>query len=145
HLEAAAGVAGVIKAGFCLQHGGVPQNLHFETLNPRMSLGGTPFVIPTEIVPWKSNGKPPRAWVSSFGLRGTNAHVILEEARCPEKADLPAKKASSYLLPLSAKSPEALLALARAYHEWLTKGGGGSSSLHDIAFTASARRSHHEH
>ncbi|XXX76158.1 SDR family NAD(P)-dependent oxidoreductase [Sorangium sp. So ce134] len=145
HLEAAAGVAGLIKAVLCLNRGVIPQNLHFETLNPRMSLDGTPFVIPTENMPWERNGKPRRAGVSAFALSGTNAHVIVEEAPRREEAAAPAREASSYLLPLSAKSPEALVESARAYHRWLTAGGGRQARLHDVAYTASARRSHHEH
>ncbi|XXX76157.1 type I polyketide synthase [Sorangium sp. So ce134] len=143
HLEAAAGVAGLIKAVLCLNRGVIPKNLHFEALNPRISLDGTPFVIPTENMRWESNGKPRRAGVSSFALSGTNAHVIVEEA--PRREEAPAREASSYLLPLSAKSPEALVESARAYHRWLTAGGGRQARLHDIAYTASARRSHHEH
>ncbi|HRI72136.1 MAG TPA: polyketide synthase, partial [Polyangium sp.] len=53
HMEAAAGIGGLIKAILCLQHEAIPKNLHFKTLNPRMSLEGTPFVIPTEVIPWK--------------------------------------------------------------------------------------------
>nr|AYM54557.1 hypothetical protein [Racemicystis crocea] len=142
HLEAAAGVAGLIKAVLCLQHEVIPRNLHFETLNPRISLTGTPFAIPTETAPWEANGKPRCAGVSSFGLSGTNAHVILEEAPRRERSAPPEQQASSYLLPLSAKSPEALVALARAYREALS---ASEAHLHDIAFTASVRRSQHEH
>nr|AYM54553.1 polyketide synthase [Racemicystis crocea] len=142
HLEAAAGMAGLIKAVLCLQHEAIPRNLHFETLNPRMSLTGTPFVIPTETAPWKANGKARHVGVSSFGISGTNAHVILEEAPRRQTAAPLGKEATSYLLPLSGRSPEALVALARSYRETLS---ASEASLHDIAFTASARRSHHEH
>jgi len=142
HQEAAAGMAGLIKAVLCFAHEAIPRNLHFETLNPRMSLTGTPFVIPTETTPWKANGKARRAGVSSFGISGTNAHVILEEAPQQKTAAPPGKEATSYLLPLSGKSPEALVALAISYREALSS---GEARLHDIAFTASARRSHHEH
>ncbi|XXX76156.1 acyltransferase domain-containing protein [Sorangium sp. So ce134] len=147
HLEAAAGVAGLIKALLALRHELIPRNLHFQTLNPRIDLAGTPFMIPTEEVPWKAGPKPRLAGVSSFGLSGTNAHVILEEAPRPrpEQPGASAEGASSYLLPLSAKSPEALAAIARAWQRWLTEGDGSGQRLHDIAYTASARRSHHEH
>nr|AYM54552.1 protease do [Racemicystis crocea] len=142
HLEAAAGVAGLIKAVLCLQHEAIPRNLHFEALNPQMSLEGTPFMIPTETVPWRAGERPRRAGVSSFGMSGTNAHVILEEAPRRETAAPLGKEATSYLLPLSAKSPEALVALARSHREALST---SEAHLHAIAFTASARRSHHEH
>ncbi|AUX31980.1 MULTISPECIES: type I polyketide synthase [Sorangium] len=146
HLEAAAGVAGLIKAVVCLEREVVPRNLHFRALNPRIALEGTPFTIPTAPVPWKRGEKPRLAGVSSFGLSGTNAHVIVEEApRLEPAAD--AREASSYLLPLSAKGPEALSALARLYRDALVAEASreGGARLHDIAYTASARRSHHEH
>ncbi|WP_437803668.1 type I polyketide synthase [Sorangium sp. So ce693] len=146
HLEAAAGVAGLIKAVLCLEREIVPRNLHFRALNPRITLEGTPFTIPTAPVPWKRGEKPRLAGVSSFGLSGTNAHVIVEEAPRLEPA-AEAREASSYLLPLSAKSPEALSALARLYREALVAEASQESGarLHDIAYTASARRGHHEH
>jgi acyl transferase domain-containing protein/surfactin synthase thioesterase subunit len=143
HLEAAAGIAGLIKSVMALQLETVPRNLHFRALNPRISLEGTPFTIPTENLPWRREKKPRVAGVSSFGLSGTNAHVILEEAPVDLRDDPPVQEASSYVLPLSAKSPEALRALAGAYAEMLTSTDG--TRLHDIAYTASVRRMHHEH
>ena len=80
HLESAAGVAGVIKVMLSFEHERIPKNLHFRNLNPRISLDGTPFTVPTETVPWKRGDKRRVAGVSSFGFSGTNAHVILEEA-----------------------------------------------------------------
>jgi myxalamid-type polyketide synthase MxaE and MxaD len=143
HLEAAAGVAGVIKAVLALEHEQIPRNLHFRHLNPRISFDGTPFVIPTETTPWKRGEKRRLAGVSGFGISGTNAHVILEEA--PRlAAGEPSTEASSYLLPLSAKSPAALTALARAYAERLTQ-PDDPGRLSDLVSTASLRRMHHEH
>ena len=142
HLEGAAGIAGLIKAILCLRNEAIPRNIHFETLNPRISIEGTPFVIPTDTLPWKSNGKPRRAGVSSFGISGTNAHVILEEAPRREERTPAAKAAASHLVPLSAKSQEALAALARSYAEWLPR---SEASLPDIAYAAGARRTHLEH
>ena len=148
HLEAAAGMAGLIKAALCLQREAIPRNLHFSVLNPRLSLDGTSFVLPAETLPWKAGAKPRLAGVSAFGISGTNAHVILEEA--PRK-EAPAqavsfKEPSCYALPMSAKSPEGLSALARAYREVLSASPAGDAArLHDIAYTASVRRSHHEH
>ncbi len=92
HMEAAAGIGGVIKAIQSLRHGVIPRNLHFRALNPRISLDGTGFVIPTEDVPWPALDKRRIAGVSGFGLSGTNAHVILEEAPpagAPEIATAP--------------------------------------------------------
>ncbi|MDC3954535.1 type I polyketide synthase [Polyangium jinanense] len=141
HLEGAAGMAGLLKVLLSLEHGRIPKNLHFRRLNPRIVLDGTPFVVPTEAVPWPRRDKPRFAGVSSFGISGTNAHVIVEEAPV-EKANA-ARAASSHLLPLSAKSAPALRALCRSYAEWLS--AANDVPLHDLSYTASVRRVHHEH
>ncbi len=142
HLEAAAGVAGLIKAVLALEHEAIPPNLHFRRLNPRILLDGTPLTIPTATVSWKREIKPRFAGVSGFGISGTNAHVVLEEA--PVTTASPREEAPIYLLPLSAKSPEALLALARSYAEHLAA-AGHDAPLSDLAYTASVRRMHHDH
>src|SRR5690606_29882478 len=80
HLDAAAGVAGFIKAVLALKHREIPPSLHFETPNPKINFSDGPFYVNTSLKPWISNGHPLRAGVSSFGIGGTNAHVILEEA-----------------------------------------------------------------
>ncbi|WP_437996725.1 beta-ketoacyl synthase N-terminal-like domain-containing protein [Sorangium sp. So ce185] len=144
HLEAAAGVAGLIKAVLALQHGAIPANLHFRALNPRIRLEGTSLSIPTRKLAWKAGGAARLAGVSAFGLSGTNAHVILEEA--PPSAAASAGEAKVVLLPLSARSPEALVAAARAMRDLLREPvTDASPRLADIAYTASARRSHHSH
>ena len=141
HLEAAAGVAGLIKAVLCLRRGEIPPNLHFQALNPAIDLQGAPFLIPTVKAPWPAGYGRRCAAVSSFGISGTNAHVVLEAA--PAAAREEAQPAAGpYLLPLSAHSPRALDALARGYRE-LLEGLGGDAPLADMAHTASVRRSHH--
>jgi acyl transferase domain-containing protein/acyl carrier protein len=80
HLEAAAGVAGLIKTVLCLENEAIPKNLHFRKLNPEIALEGSRLVIPTETVAWPRGARARVAGVSSFGLGGTNAHVIVEEA-----------------------------------------------------------------
>jgi len=143
HLEAAAGVAGLIKTVLVLQRGTIPRNNHFRTLNPRIRLDGTPFVIPRANLPWPGGAKRRVAGVSSFGMSGTNAHVIVEEFAQNAEQDLTAE-ASSYLLPISARSPTALQALAAAYAHFLAA-PGNEASLRDLVHTASVRRSHHSH
>src|SRR5262249_13354866 len=103
-------------------------------------LEGTPFLIPTENLPWKRGDQPRFAGVSSFGMSGTNAHLILEEAPVPQDAERAAPAASAYLLPLSARSPAALRALAASYAETRA-----DASIYDVAYTASVRRTHHDH
>lgn len=141
HLEAAAGIAGLIKALLCLQHGLIPPQLHFSRLNPHLSLAGSRFVIPTEPLPWPHGGRRRFAGVSSFGFGGTNAHVVLEEA--PEIVGRPeAGPPGTHVLPLSAQTDEALITLADDYRAWLE--GGGTPRLADICYTAAVRRTHHE-
>ncbi|WP_042836008.1 ketoacyl-synthetase C-terminal extension domain-containing protein, partial [Streptomyces sp. NRRL S-15] len=78
HTEAAAGVAGVIKAVLCLQQGLIPPNLHFERPNPEIPFDALPLRVPTETVPFPALDGPRRVGVNSFGFGGTNAHAILE-------------------------------------------------------------------
>jgi len=143
HLEAAAGVAGLTKAILVLQQGTIPKNLHLRALNPRISLEGTPFVMPAENRPWPRGEKNRIAGVSSFGLSGTNAHVILEEAPLELTEEAAGRELPSYLLPLSAKTPEALVELAGAYAKMLAEPAG--DHLYDIMYTAALRRMHHDH
>lgn len=111
HMEAAAGVAGFTKVVLGLQHRTIPPNLHFEQLNPLVGSGRIPFRIPTESVPWPKRGGLRVGGVSSFGLSGTNVHLLLEEA--PEPAEVAADQAGdAQLLALSAASPVALQELA---------------------------------
>lgn len=142
HLEGAAGVAGLIKTILSLEHQQIPKNLHQRALNPRIDIEGTPFVIPREKVPWPRGAKPRRVGISSFGISGTNAHVILEEAPA-ELPSAPNDDLSAYLLPISAKTPAALAALARSYAAWFA--GDKEIHLEDAIFTASVRRTHHAH
>ncbi|WP_394847335.1 acyltransferase domain-containing protein [Pendulispora brunnea] len=143
HLEAAAGIAGLIKVVQALRHESIPGNLHFTTLNPHISLQGTPFVIPTKPVPWpaRKGSRPRLSGVSSFGMSGTNAHVIVEEAPHAEAAAA-FEEPAAILLPISARTEAATRELAGAYAAILEPHGPG---LNAMAFTAAVRRQHHEH
>ena len=142
HLEAAAGVAGLIKAVLALEHEAVPQNLHFRRLNPRVSLDGTPFVVPTQRIPWPRGPRRRIAGVSSFGISGTNAHVVLEEAPQSEPgAD--ASSPSPRLVVLSARSEAALSAQAARLRRHLES--QANLDLADLAFTLATARSPMEH
>ena len=83
HLDAAAGAIGLVKAALAIHHKTIPPTLNFERANPEIDFASSPFFVNTELMPWAANGFPRRAAVSSFGLGGTNAHVILEEAPPP--------------------------------------------------------------
>ncbi len=107
HLDAAAGVASVIKTALALKAGEIPPVANFTRLNPRIATEGTPFRVPAALEPWSSE-TPRRAGISSFGVGGTNAHIILEEAPVP----VPEAVSGPQVLPLSARSPEALAEMA---------------------------------
>jgi acyl transferase domain-containing protein/thioesterase domain-containing protein len=80
HLDAAAGVSGLIKTVLALEHAQLPPSLNFQNLNPHIQLNDSPFFINSKLADWPSNGSPRRAGVTSLGIGGTNAHVVLEEA-----------------------------------------------------------------
>jgi acyl transferase domain-containing protein len=105
HLDAAAGVAGLIKTVLALRHKEIPPSLHFEQPNPKIDFANSPFYVNTKLRQWNVAGQPRRAGVSSFGMGGTNAHVVLEEA--PPAPPAAAGRAE-HLLVLSAKTEEAL-------------------------------------
>ena len=105
HLDAAAGVAGLIKTALALHHRTLPATLNFETPNPKLDLGNTPFIVNTRSRPWDAGGRPLRAGISSFGVGGTNAHLVLEEAPSPAP---PEAARSSHLLVLSSRTPAGL-------------------------------------
>ncbi|MCC7360976.1 MAG: polyketide synthase, partial [Anaerolineales bacterium] len=116
HLEAAAGIAGLIKTVLALRHQALPPHLHLRRLNPRIDLQHTRLTIPTALQPWVAAAGPRFAGVSAFGLSGTNAHLVLEEAPPPAAPVAPPGPASApVLLALSARTPAALAALAARY------------------------------
>ena len=154
HLDTAAGIAGFIKAVLALHHGELPPSLHFERPNPLLELARSPFYVNTELIPWPAGpagpagrgaGAPRRAAVSSFGVGGTNAHVILEEApsRSLSASASASEPAAWQLLPVSARSEQALqtasdqLADALARHPDL--------DLADVAFTLQVGRKDFSH
>lgn len=143
HTEAAAGVAGVIKTVLALRSGLIPRNLHFTTLNPHIDLSRTPLSVVTRNQDWKPGPRRRLAGVSSFGVSGTNGHVILEEA--PPSAPEPAAAAPANvaLLPLSARSEEALRAAAARFAALLEE--PAAPSLVDVAYSAGVGRNHFEH
>ncbi|UFP97056.1 SDR family oxidoreductase [Gloeobacter morelensis MG652769] len=119
HLDAAAGIAGLIKTVLALQHRQIPPSLHFEQPNPQIDFAGNCFYVNTALAPWLSDGLPRRAGVSSFGIGGTNAHVILEEAPAPVPGDPPTW--DHQLLVVSAKTPSALEAATAGLAEYVER------------------------
>ena len=143
HTEGAAGVAGVIKAVLALQHGTVPPNLHFHDPSPLIAWDDLPFVVPTQPSRWPETDAPRIAGVSSFGMSGTNAHVVLEQAPpAPRPVVDGASERPVHLLALSARSAPALDELAGRYQAMLES---GTARAEDVCFTANTGRSHFEH
>jgi acyl transferase domain-containing protein/acyl carrier protein len=138
HLEAASGMAGLIKTALALHHQAIPAHLHFKRLNPRITMEDTPFVIPTKLRPWPRTEQPRFAGVHSFGFSGTNAHLVLEEAPESDAAQAPETE-GPLLLPLSARSPNALRALAESWGDRLA---ADEIPLGDAVSTAALRRTH---
>ncbi|HEY0739356.1 MAG TPA: amino acid adenylation domain-containing protein, partial [Herpetosiphonaceae bacterium] len=140
HTDAAAGIAGLIKAVLALKHRQIPPSLHFESPNPQIDFARSPFYVNTTLRDWTGDTTPRRAGVSSFGIGGTNAHVVLEEAPTVERS--PAID-SPQLLVLSARSDTALDAatanLATHLHQ------STSCDLADVAYTLQAGRRLFDH
>jgi amino acid adenylation domain-containing protein/non-ribosomal peptide synthase protein (TIGR01720 family) len=140
HLDAAAGVAGLIKTVFALKHRQIPPSLHFHAPNPQIDFANTPFYVSTRLAEWPSSSTPRRAGVSSFGIGGTNAHVVLEEAP-PLPAPDPAR--AWHVLPLSAKTTTALAAATANLVVYLHQ--NPAVNLADVAYTLQIGRRAFEH
>ncbi|MEV0296266.1 SDR family NAD(P)-dependent oxidoreductase [Nocardia sp. NPDC050710] len=140
HLEAAAGIAGLIKAVLLLQRGRILRQYEFDTMNPRIALDGTALAVPTRDVEWPEADGPRLAGVSSFGFSGTNAHVVLEAAAAVDEigagTEMPA------VLALSARTDTALEALSARYGSLLAR---AELPLADIGATAALGRTHFAH
>lgn len=141
HLEAAAGLAGLVRATLVLRHGEVPAQMHFTRLNPEISLSGTRLSVPETTSPLPDTGSPRLAAVSSFGFGGANAHVILQEPTpAPRGRSAPAR---SYLLPLSARDAGALAELAGSYRRLLA--AATPERTGQTCAAAAVRRTHHRY
>jgi len=141
HLEAAAGVAGLVKLVLALRNEYIPPHLHFHRMNPHIDWGGMPVRIPVDGLPWPRGGKRRVGGVSSFGFSGANAHVIVEEAPLLDRPK-PEWERPAHILALSARSPGALAQMAGRYAQALEQ---TPSELGDICYTANAGRAHFDH
>jgi acyl transferase domain-containing protein len=140
HVDAAAGIAGLIKAVLSLDHRALPATLHYRAPNPEVRLSHTPFFVNADLLSLANRSGPLRAGVSSFGIGGTNVHVVLEEFRpLPREAE----SRPCELVMLSARSPEALQAAARDLAGWLET--RPDAALSDVAFTLRCGRKCFQH
>lgn len=142
HLEGAAGVAGLIKVALCLTHSKIARQLHFSQPNPRIPWERLPVRIPTEAVDWPRNGKPRIAGVSSFGLSGTNAHALIEEAPALEPVSAAPPRAAE-LIVLTARTPAALSMVASRLGKHVAD--HPEHVLGDLAFSLASTRGALEH
>ncbi|WP_068084552.1 hybrid non-ribosomal peptide synthetase/type I polyketide synthase [Novosphingobium rosa] len=140
HLDAAAGVTGLIRAALALRHAQIPPLAGFTAPNPHIALEGSPFRIERELTPWAPGPEPHRAGVSSFGVGGTNVHVVLEEAPpVAHRGGATGVGDGMQILPLSAANPEALEAMAGELADHLR--AHPDLPLGDVAFTLDQGRS----
>lgn len=136
HLEAAAGITGLIKAVLALRNSRIPPNLNFTEWNPAIDPSGTRFFIPLKSVPWPATDGPRRAGVSSFGMGGTNAHVVLEQG--PGTPASAAEPATVTTLVLSGKTSQRVAAAAGVLADWM-EGTGATVPIADVAATLNHR------
>ncbi len=140
HLEAAAGIAGLIKATLAIQRGEIPPNQHFDNPNPHIPFDELRLKVVDRAVDWPATGRPRLAGVSAFGFGGTNAHVILGQSpQAPHR--LPVAPPPVTTLVVSGKSPERLAATAGMLADWMT-GAGSGVALADVAHTLNHHRTH---
>ncbi|HTR47545.1 MAG TPA: beta-ketoacyl synthase N-terminal-like domain-containing protein, partial [Verrucomicrobiae bacterium] len=139
HLDAAAGVAGLIKTVLQLRHKQIVPSLHFKKPNPKIDFANSPFYVNASLRPWQApDGGPRRAGVSSFGMGGTNAHVVVEEAPAASPSG---ESRESQILAVSAKTPTALERASEQLAAHLKK--NPQDSLADVAYTQMVGRTAH--
>ena len=150
HTEGAAGVAGLIKVALSLTHRTIPPSLHFREPNPAIPWHELPLIVQREAASWPVDVVPRLAGVSSFGISGTNAHVVLQEATLTPAVSTDAPTPDeAHLLTISAHDEHALRSLARACCAGIERRPEDdrqpAPSLYDICYTAGLRRTHHDH
>ena len=144
HLESAAGVTGFIKTVLSVSRGHIPRQLHFTTLTPHAGPGASKFVIAADPLDWPEVSRPRRAAVSSFGVSGTNAHILIEQAPITEAAvsepapDEPEPPVSTLLV--SGRSAPRIAATAGRLADWLEGPDGADVRVADVAHTLSHQR-----
>jgi amino acid adenylation domain-containing protein/FkbH-like protein len=137
HLDVASGVCGLIKTALSLEKATLPPILHYQSPNPKIDFANSPFYVNAKLTPWTEgrHGQPRRAGISAFGVGGTNAHVILEEA--PAVVSTPSPRANQLFL-LSARTEEALAAAATNLANFAASPGETKSA--DAAWTLAIGR-----
>jgi amino acid adenylation domain-containing protein len=133
HLTAAAGIAGLIKAVLCVRHGLLVPSLNYVTANPLIDFATTPFYVSTLRCVWQMpKGQPRRAAVNAFGIGGTNAHCVIEQA--PELPEHDDNARPAYLVPVTAPTVHAAFRLVKALHVWI-RHEGAQHQLRDVSYS----------
>ncbi len=146
HTEASSGVAGLIKTALSLKHRIIPASLHFKEPNPNIPWSKIPLQIQQTTTPWPEQAGPIFAGVNSFGVTGTNAHIVLQDPPIsPAKELHAALSEQTYLIPLSAHTPEALRAMVRACVALFESRRDKADELTDLVYSMAVRRTHHDH
>ena len=148
HLEAGAGIAGLIKVALSLSHGEIPPSLHFHTPNPQIDFARLGLAVAQAPQEYRAGTEPPIAGVNSFGFGGTNAHTIVQAPPAAPRARPDRSPAGdrAHVLVLSARSAESLRALVERYRDFLGPDGAARAvPLGDVCFTAGAHRTAHRH
>lgn len=140
HLDCAAGIAGLIKAVLALKHGEIPPSIHMKKPNKKIRFHQSPVFVNDVLKKWVNDAGPRRCGVSSFGISGTNCHIVLEEAPVMQQKNNIATQ-RPYILALSAKTEEALDQLLKMYLIKIRE--GHMHSLMDSCFTANCCREHY--
>ena len=140
HLDAAAGMASLVKTIMALKHKTIPPSLYFEQPNPEIDFANSPFVVNTQLTEWKANGRPRRAGVSAFGFGGSNSHLVLEEAPESETAG---QSKPAQILTLSARTKSALDAMTANLAAHLKQ--NPEINLADVAYTLQVGRRAFDH
>ncbi|GAA4335825.1 hypothetical protein GCM10023086_68660 [Streptomyces venetus] len=141
HLDAASGLAGLVKTLLVLRHGVIPPMANFSAPNPLLDLDHSPFYIPRTARPWPASDEPRRAGLTSLGVGGTNVHLILEEA--PEPAPRTGAASPPDVLLISGSSPQALVDNAGAFRDRLRRPPAPHPA--DLVTTAALGRAHGRH
>jgi len=148
HLEAAAGVAGLIKVVLMMQHRAIPRSLHFETPNPAIDFAGLKLKVTAQAQDWLTPKKKLRyAGINSFGFGGSNAHAVIEEFASEVKKIRPGEQDTGdqdnyFLFPISASSMEALPSVVKNYKDFITESKDETISLQDLSYSLANHKGH---
>ncbi|WP_027084538.1 HAD-IIIC family phosphatase [Cohnella panacarvi] len=144
HLNSAAGIAGLVKAALALKNKQLPPNLHFRIPNREITFERSPVYVLDRLTEWKTEGTPRRCGVSSFGLSGTNCHMVMEEAPVVRRATGPGANTTE-LFTISARSLQSLKEMISNFRRYIHKNWGEMPNLRDVCYTQNTGRGHYDY